>query len=209
LAARDEQALSADELQTTAPHRGELARALALTGQEAAARAAIDALLEYLDRGEPAYHLCLAPVVWTCGWLAERDAAAATGALARLERLAAWLDTAEAAASLAEGAGMVLAVSDATAGSARLRLAVEQWGRLDRPFDAVRAQVRLGAALAVSGDTTGARHVLDAALATIDDLACRLADAELRQSFLDAPLASTARTVRRALAAGHATRTTI
>ncbi|MBE7471936.1 MAG: hypothetical protein DPW09_19805 [Anaerolineae bacterium] len=181
------QARGLAEAQTTVPHLGQLARALAGLGLETETTAIVEELLALFDHTPDAHRNNALALLFACQWLAThpaaRDLAAARACLSRLER-ASQIGSPETEAAYDEGQGIIALAEDNPAQAARLfQSAVGQWQALNRPYDQLRALRGLGQALGQTGDTGQAQATFKQALGLIETLAGQLEDTELKASF--------------------------
>jgi tetratricopeptide (TPR) repeat protein len=103
--------------------------------------------------------------------LATDDHPTAWAAADELGELAAIFSSAALAAASEHGHGAVLlADGDAAAGAAALRRAVRKWTEAGAPYDAAKARLILGQALAQTGDRAIALAEIDAARTSFDGL---------------------------------------
>jgi tetratricopeptide (TPR) repeat protein len=187
------QARGLAEVQTTVPHLGQLARALASLGLETETTALVHELLELMDGTSDAHPNNTMPLLMACQWLATHPASggisAARVCLGRLERAHAQIGSLETEAAYYEGQGiMALAGDNPTGAIEPLGYSASQWQVLNRPYDQLRALRALGCALGSGGDLRLAQTVLDRALRQVEMLAAQLHDPELKSSFLNSPL---------------------
>jgi len=116
--------------------------------------------------------------------LAAGDRDSARDALAKLETLAATLDTpAPLAAAAAARGELELAEGRSKAAIEHLRSACRTWSELDDPYDAAQAQRILATAYASEGDLAAAIMEIEAALATFERLEAQLDAKRARQSL--------------------------
>ena len=103
--------------------------------------------------------------------LKARDVDLARKAADELESIAATYDTPtlHAAADTARGE-VLLAAGDAKAAARILRSGVKRWQDVEAPYEAARARVLLGQAIAIQGDQEGAGLELEAARAAFERL---------------------------------------
>jgi class 3 adenylate cyclase len=103
--------------------------------------------------------------------LAHRDLADAQRAVEELQLIAGVYTAPSLQAATNTAHGAVLLAGDDAAGAVRaLRRAVAGWQEVDAPYEAARARLLLGRAIAQQGDAEGARLELQAARATFDRL---------------------------------------
>jgi tetratricopeptide (TPR) repeat protein len=183
------QARGLAEAQTTVPHLGQLARALAGLGLETETTAIVEELLALFDHTPDTHRNNALALLFACQWLAAHpaagDLAAARACLSRLER-AAQIGSPETTAAYDEGQGIIALAEDNPAQAVRLfQSAAGQWQALNRPYDQLRALRGLGQALRQTGDTGQAQAAFKQALGLIETLARQLEDTELKASFLN------------------------
>jgi hypothetical protein len=139
-------AMKANDLQTTAPHLGQLIRVYSAMGEAAEAARAVRSLLECLARRPYPYEECIMPLLFACQHLGVQprpSAGAETSdegraCLHHLERLDGALGTEESRAALAEARGsLLLAEGGRRAGAAAelLRQAAVGWQTIERGYD--------------------------------------------------------------------------
>ena len=183
-------ARAAAELQTTAPHLAELARAYASLGRDADAARVIAELLGWLGPSAEIVFDAIPAALIACHWLAARPEPERLDGLlichAWLAGAERQLQTPETRAALTESDGLRLLASDSpAAATAPLRDAASGWEALGRPLDRVRALGTLANALERATQPAEARAARDRALALYDALAERLTDPELNAAFLN------------------------
>jgi tetratricopeptide (TPR) repeat protein len=184
-------ALQWDEMQTTVPYLGQLARAYAALGREAETAGVIRQSLDLIDRSQVSLHSdCIMPLLIACRWYAARPESleAAQACLPRLERANQQFRSLESEAALAEGAGAVaLARGDPLKAAGQFQQAARQWATMERSYDQARALGQLGRAWVEAGETSQASQAFTETLAIFDALAAQLDQPELREAFLNSP----------------------
>jgi len=181
------------EAETTVPHLGQLARALASLGREVETAALVQEFLAVIDRTPDAHPASTLPLLFACQWLASQPAAgglpAAQACLRRLEQAYGQIVSPETEAAYYEGQGIItLAEENPTQAVEPFRYAVARWQALNRPYDQLRALRGLGYALGQLGDLPQAQTARDQAFHLVETLAAQLDDPTLRTSFLNSPL---------------------
>ena len=180
-------ARNANELQTTAPYLGQLARTYALLGLEKEANAFLAEFVEMIDKfpdyfDQRSLHIAL----FACQWQATREPDNAERILRDLERADAQLGTVESAAVLSEGNGHLAAArKDDTTAADHFQQAAAGWAGRGRPYNQARALSGLVRAYRRIGKTAEAGQALAAAQQLVDSLAAQLDDPALRTSFLN------------------------
>jgi predicted ATPase/DNA-binding XRE family transcriptional regulator len=181
------------EAETTVPHLGQLARALASLGREVETAALVQEFLAVIDRTPDAHPASTLPLLFACQWLASQPASgglpAAQACLRRLEQAYGQIVSPETEAAYHEGQGVItLAEENLTQAVEPFRSAVAGWQTLNRPYDQLRALRGLGYALGQLGDLQQAQTARDQALHLVETLATQLDDPTLRSSFLNSSL---------------------
>ena len=198
-------AVSADELQTTVPYLGQLARAYADLGRDEETARTIQQLIDLID-GNPYFdHASTTSLLFSCQWFAAQSDVSSLekckGSVYRLESLYKQLEFPEPKAALEEGRGyLALAQDQPEQATEHFRKAVEVWESLGRPYDEARALGYLGRAQVALDQPETAKESLNEALNLIGNLADQLEDDEVRNSFLESQLVSEIRQARAALA---------
>jgi adenylate cyclase len=187
------QARRSAEVQTTAPHLGQLARALASLGLETETTALVQEFLELIDRTPDAHPDNTLSLLFACQWLATHPVSggpsAARACLGRLERAHAQIGSPETEAAYYEGQGIIaLAEDNPTQAVEPFRSAASRWQALNRPYDQLRALRGLGYTLEQLSDLRQAQTVFDQAHHLVEALAAQLDDPKLKTSFLNSPL---------------------
>jgi DNA-binding CsgD family transcriptional regulator len=182
-------ALRIQDMQTTVPHLGQLARAYALAGQDAKMSETLRRLLATLSG--PGVHSAetITPLLIACQQSARRSALTEPEVQTCLNLLTGDVQryqTAEAAAALAESLGCLAEKTAPQAAAQHFRTAAQGWETLGRPHDQARALSSLGSALAALGDKPEARQARAQALRLYDELASQL-DPESQAAFLNTP----------------------
>ncbi len=183
-----------NEVQTTVPHLGQLARALAT---EETVEASHDLIQEFLNLIEhaPSSHVGSIPsLLFACEWLSSQTTARAVAlkqcSLAQLEQIDAQFQTTETAAAISEGrAALALAQGDVQTATEQFEQAAELWQTLSRPYDQARALNGLGQALTEMDEIQRAKPIFQKGWAIVEDLAQQLQDPDLQNTFLYSPLA--------------------
>jgi DNA-binding CsgD family transcriptional regulator len=184
-------ALRARDLQTTAPHLGQLVRAYSASGKEKKALETIRQILEFLSNEDQIAGDSIMALFFACQALAKmpnsHPAAEISGCLEQLEFHAKRYQTGEAAAALAEAQGCLAAEADPAAAVEHFRQAAAHWKSIERPYDQVRALSALGSALASTGERESARQAREQALGLFNELAAQL-DPQNQAVFLNSPV---------------------
>jgi tetratricopeptide (TPR) repeat protein len=196
--------MATGEIQTIAPHLGQLARSHGLLceteGLEAAARELMTVVDQnpYLERDSTSALLAACRAAFLCP--TDPSLVMAEAWLPRIERARQQLRAPEAEASSMEAAGVLALMSGEPGRSLEpLQAASAAWDKLGRPYDAARAMLDLGQALAASGQALQASACLDRVLATLESLAEELSDEATRSAFLQSPMVRVARQARAGL----------
>jgi tetratricopeptide (TPR) repeat protein len=196
--------MATGEIQTIAPHLGQLARSHGLLceteGLEAAARELMTVVDQnpYLERDSTSALLAACRAAFLCP--TDPSLVMAQAWLPRIERARQQLRAPEAEASSMEAAGVLALMSGEPGRSLEpLQAASAAWDKLGRPYDAARAMLDLGQALAASGQALQASACLDRVLATLESLAEELSDEATRSAFLQSPMVRVARQARAGL----------
>ena len=188
------------ELQTTAPHLGEMVRALTLLGEEEEAAALADEYLRLTKDGTYFLHWNISRLLYMCRWLAGRsDMERLRWSTERLEDALTQFGSMEAEAAVYESRGILALAENERPGKAaeHFRRAAHWWQELGRPLDRARVLNDLGRALLQAGEPDEAQEVLELATDLIEALSAQLDDAELRGSFLESPLVGEIQEARR------------
>jgi tetratricopeptide (TPR) repeat protein len=120
--------------------------------------------------------------------LAADDRSIARPAADELGELAAVFSSPALAAASEQAQGAVLlADGDAAAAAAALRRAVRQWTEAEAPYDAAKARLVLGQALAQTGDRASALAEIDAGRTFFDRLGARLDNERAKQLMENLP----------------------
>jgi tetratricopeptide (TPR) repeat protein len=186
-------ALRAEEIQTSVPFMGEVARAYTALGREDDTSSMIEQYLALID-GSPYYdELSIAPLLYSCRWFVARgkedSLEKCRGSVDRLERIYKQLPFPEAKAALEEGKGyLTMAEGQYVHAVENFRNALDIWESLGRPYDQARALRELGRALANAKDIESAKSCYAQAGELIDSLASQLTVNEMRKSFLASEL---------------------
>ena len=181
------------EAQTTIPHLGQSARALAKLGLDVETTALIQEFLNVIDRTPDAQSVSTLPLLFACQWLAGQPASeglpTAQACLRRLERAYRQIGSLETDAAYHEGQGIIaLAEDNPTQAVEPFRYAANRWQVLNRPYDQLRTLRGLGYALKQIGDLQQAGSTLDQALHLVETLATQLDDPTLKTIFLNSSL---------------------
>jgi tetratricopeptide (TPR) repeat protein len=190
--ARDS-ALRNEELQTLIPFLSQTVRAHTLLGQAEEARPVVETMLHYMDASSHFDGSCGPALLEILNWLAllGRDSvpAQARACLDRLERLAAQLYPADAAAMLAEARGLDAGLrGDDDRAADEFAAAAGEWGALGRPYAQARALAAASRMLARTRDVLRAAEAASQARSLTDSLRDRLTDPGLRQTFATSSL---------------------
>jgi tetratricopeptide (TPR) repeat protein/transcriptional regulator with XRE-family HTH domain len=187
-------ARSLDEAQSTVPHLGQLARALAALGREEETAALIREFLALIKRTPFDHHFNIPPLLFAFRWSAQKLAAPESDEIAKeclyhLAQVESLFHSQEGIAALAEARG-----SEALR-NANARVAIEQfqrastaWGNLNRAHDQARVLNYLGQTLLLSDDPRRAQAAFDQARTMIGTLAAQLEETQFRSSFLNSAL---------------------
>ena len=196
--------MATGEIQTIAPHLGQLARSHGLLceteGLEAAARELMTVVDQnpYLERDSTSALLAACRAAFLCP--TDPSLVMAEAWLPRIERARQQLRAPEAEASSMEAAGVLALMSGEPGRSLEpLQAASAAWDKMGRPYDAARAMLDLGQALAASGQALQASACLDRVLATLESLAEELSDEATRSAFLQSQMVHVARQARAGL----------
>jgi tetratricopeptide (TPR) repeat protein len=186
-------ALSADELQTTVPFLGQLARAHAALRLEIEATQTVKQFLEMIDKNPFFETRSIMSILFSCQWFAEHEdpesLEATQASLERLENAHKQFRHLESEAALAEGRGIyALTKGKAPESVKHLRNASSRWEAMDRPFDQARALVYLSRALILNYEHQEAHDTYSHAYRIFTSLADQLVDSELKQTFLKTTL---------------------
>lgn len=196
--------MATGEIQTIAPHLGQLARSHGLLcereGLEGAARGLMTVVDQnpYLERDSTPALLAACRAAFLCP--TDPSLVMAEAWLPRIERARQQLRAPEAEASSMEAAGVLALMSGEPGRSLEpLQAATAAWDKMGRPYDAARARLDLGQALAASGQASQAAACLDRVLATLESLAEELSDEATRAAFLHSQMVQLARQTRAGL----------
>lgn len=184
---------SFDELQMTAPHLAQMARALAAGEERTEAIKVIRELLAVLERGEYDSRFSTLPFLFICHALPERPEPDliddVVAALENLERVNAPIQSPSRTAALHEARGMVALRREMLPQAVEsFREAVALWQTVERPYDLARALNELGQVLVLTGNSTEARHLLTRGSKIVEELAVQLDDGETKATFLNSSL---------------------
>ena len=180
--------LGTHEIQTIAPHLGQLARAYAALGDIEGLQSSTQSLMTVVDENPYLERDSIPALLAACrAWIHFPDShalARANNWLPRIERAHQQLRSPETEASLHEAVGLLaMASGDPERAREPLESAAAAWESMGRPFDAARTLTDLGLALQGSGQSAHALQVLDRALQTLADLGQRLPDEAMRDAF--------------------------
>ena len=154
----------------------------------------------YLERDTTAALLAACRAAFQCP--TDPSLVMAEAWLPRIQRARQQLRAPEADASWMEAAGVLALMSGEPGRSLEpLQAASAAWDKLGRPYDAARAMLDLGQALAASGQAAQAAACLDRVLGTLERLAEELSDEPSRAAFLQSQMVEQARRVRAGLPA--------
>jgi predicted ATPase/class 3 adenylate cyclase len=187
-------AIRAEEIQTSVPYMGEVARAYAAVGRDTEATRVIDQYIALIDDISFFDDASISPLLFSCRWFATQEKIASLekceASVERLERLHAQLPFPEALASLEEGKGTLsMATGNHSDAVMHFRNAMEIWNSLGRLYDQARALREHGRASVAVDDTLLPKVSYEKAVEIIDSLASQLAEDEIRQAFLASDLA--------------------
>ena len=199
-------ALRAEEIQTSVPYLGEMARAYASLGREDETTRMIEQYLGLIDGNRYYDELSIAPLLFSCRWFAARkkedSLVKCRASVDRLEKIVKQAPIPEAKASLEEGKGyLALAEGQHAHAVDYFRNALDVWESLGRPYDQARALRELGRALVNAKDIESAKSCYAQAGELIDSLASQLTVNEMRKSFLASELVTNLRQEKAALEA--------
>ncbi len=185
-------ALRSEEIQTTVPYTGQLARAYASLGKSDDALKMIKRSLDLID-SNPFFNSASIPtLLFCCRWFAERDDLEnGRRCVTRLEALQEQYPYLEAAASIAEAKGYIASHgTDSSQTVSYFQAAYEAWKTLGRPYDQARVLGYLGDAFADNNEPTESQDSYKTAIEIIDSLAGQLEDPEMKQSFRKSQMVS-------------------
>jgi tetratricopeptide (TPR) repeat protein len=188
-----EAAIKTDEIQTVAPHLGELIRTYAALGLESKTDEFVETLIHNID-STPFYHSdSVIPLFYASYWtlMHRKHVALENGeaCVSRIDKAFQQLNLPRTKAALAEARGyLALAKGRPDQASEHFREAVKIWEEIERPYDQARALNGLGRALMPAGDLKGASEAYDQAMGIVESLADQLEDEELKGSFLSSHL---------------------
>lgn len=182
-----------DELQMTAPHLGQLARALAGLGLEEEAKQVERELLSAIQRSAYDSRFSTFPlllVIHQLGAHLDPDLSHdITLTLHGLEQANTRIGSQATAAALYEGRGIISLKQNAPRQAIEsLGQAATLWQSLSRPYDQARALNSLGQALLRAGESEQGLVTLNQASQLMQFLAAQLEETELRNSFLNSTL---------------------
>ncbi|MBE3098399.1 MAG: hypothetical protein IMZ44_14900, partial [Planctomycetes bacterium] len=160
------------EIQTIAPHLGQLTRACAALGDAAGLQEITESLRTAIDQNPYLERDSVPALLAACRSrvLLPSDVAAESADiwLSRLERAHQQLRSPETTASLHEAVGLLALTSGNPEHALEpLRAAVEAWESIERPLDASRARVDFGHALERAGRATEAAQAFDHACTSL------------------------------------------
>jgi predicted ATPase/DNA-binding SARP family transcriptional activator len=172
-------ARSANELQTTAPHLAQLARASTVEEHEGL----FEEILALVDSVEYGRYDMMPALLLASSWLA-RQSGGDPSALRRLERVHEKMHNHQSAASLREIEGEIAALrGDWDRAAVSFRQAANEWAILQRPYDLLRALSGLALVYKSSGDGSALRQIQKKATRVIQQLTAELTEPELRNRF--------------------------
>ncbi|HSJ54056.1 MAG TPA: tetratricopeptide repeat protein, partial [Anaerolineae bacterium] len=176
-----EVARSADELQTTVPHLGQLARTVESEEERAGL---MQEMLALIDRAAYLRYDVLPALRLTGTWLAETSGGDRSS-LGRLEKAHGQMQGRQSAACVYEVQALAAGLrGEWTQAVAGYEAAAANWETLQRPYDLLRAWAGLAQALAHTGDRAAGAAVRQRAAPWIERLAAELSDPATRQAFL-------------------------
>ena len=186
-------ALKTDEIQTVAPHLGELIRTYAALGLESKTDEYVEMLIHNIGSTPFYSSYSVMPLLFACHWtLVHRNPVSLKNGGACVSRISEsyqQLKLPMTKAALAEAQGCLALAKDLPdQASAHFREAVNIWEEIERPYDQLRAFAGLGKALMRIDDKERATQVLDQAMGIVESLADQLTDPELRETFLSSQL---------------------
>lgn len=182
-------ARSFNELQVTAFHLAELARALVALGSPEEAIEVMRELLVVIKRGGYESRHSALPLLNACYLLTgHTHPGPLNKVMAALEHSNQRSRSRATAAALCEGQGVVLLWDTPHQAIEPLRQAVSLWQTLGRPYDRIRALNSLGQALSQTENRQEAQTTFAEAHRLINSLMVQLEDTELKASFLNSPL---------------------
>ncbi len=193
--------MATHEIQTIAPHLGQLARAQATLGDADGLKTTTESLMKAVDENPYLERDSIPALLAACrAWVffeASPSPAHANDWLPRIERAHQQLRSAETEASLNEAVGLLaMAAGEPERARSPLESAAAAWESIGRPFDAARALTDLGLALQGSGQSARGLQILDRALQTLADLGQRLPDEDMRTAFAASVAVQRARQAR-------------
>jgi DNA-binding SARP family transcriptional activator len=183
---------SFNELQVTAFHLAELARALVGLGSPEEAIEVVRELVAAVRRGGYDSRFSTLPLLKAChlfvGHTHLGPINEVMAALQQIERTNPRSHSRATVAALREGQGVALLRDTPYKAIEPLRQAVGLWQTLGRPYDQIRALNSLGQALSQTENGREAQATFAEAQRLIMLLVAQLEDAELKASFLNSPL---------------------
>ena len=183
-------AIRAKDLQTTAPHLGQMVRAYAASGQESKTLEMINQILEFVSGFDQISSDSIMPLFYACQQLAKMSRTIPIGVksncLSQLERHALRYQTGEASAALTEARGCLVVETDPAAAAGYFRQAVVDWQSINRPYDQARALSVLGSARAAIGEEQAARQAMKQGSELFNDLSSQL-DPQSQAFFWNSP----------------------
>jgi hypothetical protein len=187
-------ARSLDEAQSTVPHLGQLARALAPLGQEEETASLIREFLALIKRTPFDHHFNIPPLLFAFRWSAQKLTAPESAEIAKeclyhLKQVEVLFHSHEGIAALAEARGSE-ALRNGEIGVAveRFQRASLAWGKLGRAYDQARVLNYLGQSLLLSNERRQAQVAFDQAHTLVESLAGQLEEPKFRSSFLNTSL---------------------
>lgn len=181
-------ALSANDLQTTVPHLGLLARAYDALGLADQAVDFIRQTIKIVADAPCLSHESIMPLFYAGQIAAHMPGGSletAQTCLALLRRHVEQFHTDEAEAAAAETQGCILILERQPQAAVEMfRSAAAFWERIGRLYDQARALGQLGRGLAALGDASGAGQTYDQALVIVNRLASQL-DPGSKEAFLE------------------------
>jgi predicted ATPase/pimeloyl-ACP methyl ester carboxylesterase/DNA-binding SARP family transcriptional activator/tRNA A-37 threonylcarbamoyl transferase component Bud32 len=182
-----------EDLQVMAPHLGEYARSLAVSGLTTPANEQFSQLLQVVNQHAHTHRNCTMPILHACYWfVAGTQPDSLSAAQASLRGLAVantQIGSPETAAALSEGEAVVaLRQKKVPEAIRQFQEAASAWQALGRPLDEARAQTSLGRALVQARRTAEAQTAFDRALSLVELLANQLEDEDSKSSFLNSAL---------------------
>lgn len=180
---------SFNELQVSAFHLAELARALGALGSPEEAIEMVRELVEVIKRGGYESRHSTLPLLNACYLLAGHPHPGPLNkVMAALERTNQRSRSGATAAALREAQGVAFLRDKPQQAIEPLRQAVSLWQTLGRPYDRIRALNSLGQALSQTENSREAQAAFVEAHRLINSLVAQLEEAELKASFLNSPL---------------------